>query len=773
MFFLLPSPKSIELTRKKNGQKLAYTIELSYNIFNYFSEGVLQMGKNATKIIALVLVLSMLLVLVPCASATTGDEVRAAKKVISVVYDDSGSMFGDRWVYANYAMQALTALLNTQDDLYITYMSEPSVAKSVDLANLNSAVSDIRNWNHSSGTPGEALDTAKKKLDSLSESDRSAQFWLMILTDGEINMSSAIQEKLNSFKGSQMSNGSVLNVVYLAMGSGAIPADADEKHGLYTFQAENHNAITNTMTDIANLVSSRLNVDKVTQAGNTAVSFKSDLPLYSISVLTQQSSAFVVEAASQEEKLNIDRNIELNATEPFGNTQTQLYGNAAVINRTDSTGANQLIQAGTYTITFSEPVDISNLVIQYEPAIGMKMILEKDGIKLNDVSSLKSGDKVNVELIPVIPGTDQPISASSLPKDISWQVEYIVDSNVEDTRDGQRLSGITLLPGDNIIRGTMQLPGFAPSVSDLYFPVSEFVYDLGIQADQPDDLSYYRSTSGNGSNNGGHITFHITNEGIPLTKDQQKDLDVKLKVDSIHCDNSAVEGFLNRFGKIPANCNLKQNDDGSYSLIPKPAVPFTAFLTMAGVYTVTVNIDTEPGITATGTFTLIPRLEDWKELGGLVATLLLLLYLIYIIFIKYKFTGQTVCYQAYKLRYDGSGMELVNDAAVTTLSPLKNILSLKRASETKFYGLTLQAGPDGTVIVTGKSIAKLVSNYKASGMDPKISLDAIAGSMQATQRTRGDKTERVASDQVLSAKRPVYFRTEATDTTIWCLHLMK
>ena len=100
-------------------------------------------------------------------------------------------------------------------------------------------------------------------------------------------------------------------------------------------------------------------------------------------------------------------------------------------------------------------------------------------------------------------------------------------------------------------------------------------------------------------------------------------------------------------------------------------------------------------------------------------------------------------------------------------------MSLKRASETKFYGLTLQAGPDGTVIVTGKSIAKLVSNYKASGMDPKISLDAIAGSMQATQRTRGDKTERVASDQVLSAKRPVYFRTEATDTTIWCLHLMK
>jgi hypothetical protein len=51
---------------------------------------------------------------------------KAAKKIISVVYDDSGSMWdaNDSWAAANYAMQAFAALLNADDEMYITYMSD-------------------------------------------------------------------------------------------------------------------------------------------------------------------------------------------------------------------------------------------------------------------------------------------------------------------------------------------------------------------------------------------------------------------------------------------------------------------------------------------------------------------------------------------------------------------------------------------------------------------------------------------------------------------------
>ena len=732
------------------------------------------MKRVLSRFFALILGFCMLLTMLPAVSANTGDEGRAAKKIISVSYDDSTSMLGDRWVHTNYATQALTALLNTQDELYITYMSDPLNAHNVNLTNMESSVATIRNrTNSSDSTDGRALDTAKAKLDSISETDKSVQFWLIIFTDGDINSYGNLMDRITEFKGSVMSNGSTLNVVYLAMGASSTRGkDVDDrKNAMYGFDADNDAQITQTMSDVANLISGRITADNVRQVNETTISFESKLPLYNISVLTQGSAASVTVAEAPEEALTIDRNIALSARDPFGKVSTQLLGNAAVITGAVSSGVSRIIPAGSYTITFSEPVNAQNLVVQYEPAIGMDMNIYKDGILLSSTDSIYAGDQVDIELIPVIPGTNQQISDSDLPKGISWRIEQILGSTVADAADGQKLMGVTLSAGDNHIRGTMQLPGFAPSTANMIIFAEEFVLDLGIQAEQPDPLSFYRTT-GKDKGNAGQITFRITNEGVPLPKEKLKELDLRLSVDSVDCDNSKVEGFLNRFGKIPANCDLKQNDDGSYTLTPKPIVPFTAFLTMAGDYTVTVSIDSDPGITAVGTFTMVPQLSDWIELAGLVISILLLLYLIYILFIKYKFPNQTVRYQAYKLRYDGGGIEL-NDTSVLSLSPMKNIFSLKRASETTFRGLTLQAGPDGMILVTGKSIAKKVTHYKASSMDPKLALRSIADSMQSTTRTRGGKTERTAGDQPLSKQRPVYFRSNETDKTIWCLYLMK
>ncbi len=45
------------------------------------------------------------------------------RKIVSVVYDDSGSMRSqDRWANANYAMQMFCGMLNSEDQLYVTYM---------------------------------------------------------------------------------------------------------------------------------------------------------------------------------------------------------------------------------------------------------------------------------------------------------------------------------------------------------------------------------------------------------------------------------------------------------------------------------------------------------------------------------------------------------------------------------------------------------------------------------------------------------------------------
>ena len=55
------------------------------------------------------------------------------KKVVAILYDDSGSMrvdqhknYKDKWFYANYAFQIFTGLFNSDDEILLTFMSKPN-----------------------------------------------------------------------------------------------------------------------------------------------------------------------------------------------------------------------------------------------------------------------------------------------------------------------------------------------------------------------------------------------------------------------------------------------------------------------------------------------------------------------------------------------------------------------------------------------------------------------------------------------------------------------
>ena len=726
------------------------------------------MRTTCRRLFAILLCLSLLCSLAVTAFADTGTEARVPKKIISVVYDDSGSMSGDRWVYTNYAMQALTALLNEQDELYITYMSQPTTVTTMALNNVEGAVQEIRDWNQSSDTPGESLDTAKAQLDSINETDASTQFWLFVMTDGSIDGIHDLQNKMDSFQGAPMSNGSTLNVVYLAMGAGAIPLQSGGS--LYAFAPGDNEAITAAMGDISNLISGRITAD-VKKVDDQTYTFSSDLPLYSISVLSQQSSATVTGAKTSESSLNLYRNIPLDASDPFGDTDLKLFGSAAVLNLRGASGENQVIPAGSYTITFSEPVDINDLTIQYEPAIGLKAVITRDGVEITDPSQLAVGDKVSIEMIPVIPGTDEEIDPSALPANISWRIEYEVDDSVVASNDSNELSDVEILLGRNMVRGIMQIPGFAPSVYEIYFEQNQIIYNFGLEVDQPDPLSYYRKNIGDGSIEGGSVTFWLTNDGQRMTREQINQSGAELIITDIVCDNSNVTGFMHRIGKMLAGAKLIENADGSYTLQPTGKIAFTSFMTMAGDYTVQVSLEGDPSITADGQFTLVPQLSDWLDLLILILILILLIYLIYIIFIKYKFKGQTVRYEAYRVQGDGTGVEMRGSARSLDLKPLSGHLLLPtRACYVNFQGLKLEAGPDGMITVTGKSIAKRVALYGASGSDPTESLDTILATMRSTVKKDG---KREASDQTLSSRRPLYFRSTETDKLVWCLYIKK
>ena len=161
-----------------------------------------------------------LLVLFPIArTSSVHAESLRSKKVVSVVYDDSGSMSGSNWPYANYAMQTFVAMLNDDDELYITYMSNPGKAEKINTDDLLSAVTDIRNHQDSGDTPYESVQTAMNQLESVKDTNANTQYWLVVFTDGGYNGSTPgdtteVERDLDDFSSKKMANETTPQIMY-------------------------------------------------------------------------------------------------------------------------------------------------------------------------------------------------------------------------------------------------------------------------------------------------------------------------------------------------------------------------------------------------------------------------------------------------------------------------------------------------------------------------------------------------------------------------------
>lgn len=696
--------------------------------------------------------------------AKVGDEVKAAKKIISVVYDDSGSMFGNSWVYANYAMQSLAALLNEKDELYITYMSSPETVVETDLSDVGKVVSNIREWSESGTTPGKTIKTAAKKLQSISEKDASTQFWLVVMTDGKISgLSKSLQKTLNSYKGKTMSNSSALNVVYLGMGSKAEKISEDKAGGLYSYRSKTDQEIFSAMFEVANLISGRFSATGIKQIDSKTIQFSSPLPLYSISVLSQSSDAIVEKAYTTEAQLDINRNILLDATDIAKSSQLRLFGNASVINKMDSSGSAQVVPAETYTLKFSKKVDVDDLLIQYEPAIGINVSISSNGIEIEDLSKIIIGDSVEVAVTPVVPGTKTALSSGDLPEGLSWKIEYIVNQKEQASTDSTKLAVSEIKEGENIIRASMLIPGYAPIVFEEDFDLEKIVYNFSIETVQPDPLKYYRKNLNKGSEQGQNLGFYVANDGVRLTKNQLSALGVTLDLNGVSCDNSMISGFLKRMGTLQPECVLELADDGKFEIVPKKKLAFTSFLLRAGKYTVDVSLSSDNSINAQGFFEIVAKNSDILDLLWLILSILAILYVLRII-TKPKFHGEAINYELYKINSEGHGVpQRLFDCK--TLNITKGLFRLSK-SKMKFYGYEIVAGPGKTIFVSERSIAKNCYSYGTSAANPANRLASIARGLFKTEQPDGSKT---AQDISLGEGQKLYLRASKGDPYITCI----
>ena len=707
-----------------------------------------------TGLLLLVLLLASALL---CPLSAKAEEQSSTKKIISVVYDDSGSMKNDgitSWASANYAMQAFAALLNEQDQMYITYMSDimngKKEAVEIDLINTEAAVKQIREDDRAfDETPVEAVDVAMEKLLSVQNEDENTQFWLIILTDGVMLQYDSnhvdIQDAVDDYAGTEMCNGSTVYITYMGIGNAAM-ISGDPSDGVNVVSAGNN--IVPALSDIANKVSGRMVFEEsqIGQKDGKTITVHSEIPLYAVSVFSQGSNT-KVEQASAEKKLDVKRNVELKYPEPkYGAvTDTSLFGNAALI-----TNGDKVIQPGDYEIVFSEDVALENTVIMYQPAIKMAAEMKRNGVKVDNPEDLALGDVVDIELIPTNPETGEVIEDSKLPAGILWTVSYQVDDQTVDESDGRILTGVAVQEGSNKIVGTMQIPNYAPNRQTIDFiPARNINY--GITVNQPDQVTFARGKLGLDGAEGDVVTFQITDDGVPMSKEELNG--VSLKIVDTEVDDSGVKGFLNRFGMKTASPGIKQNDDGTFTLYPKFSV-IPAFLIKAGTYTVTVAVDADTSVQAVGTFEIVPSLTDWADLVPVIIGLLILLYLIYILFFKAKFDGQTLKIQVYVAAGPmGGGKLLTTEGDEVVLKKFGgDLFAPKNACTRSVSGIRVIADGSGGAYIKKRTVASYEA-YGNAGANPLHNFSGVVGSLK---QVKGK--EDLIPDMVSLGSLPFYLK---------------
>ncbi len=410
------------------------------------------------------------------------------KKIVSVVYDDSGSMVGSsnaKWAYASYAMQTFCALLNSEDQLYITYMSEVynpvNATKKIDLSDdkIQSSVDSIRKHFGSSGTPYEAVEIAKEKLRNVNETDPYTQYWLVVITDGVFASSSATitQQYMNndfeSFVGETMANGTRPQVTYMAIGDDVIAPDENTEKGIFVDTASRAEQITECMKDIADKISGRTRLDasEITQVDSKTIRVQSDIPLLNIAVLAQTTGAKLTKAKYEGGgDLTVKRSVSVKYPESSGMaTDKNLYGGAFLVN-----GGGDTIDSGTYLLEFDSDISVDSLVIMFEPALEIRIVVSCNGVELKDISELnncRAGDKISVSYKIFEVGTDNEISLDILPKGSSCEITLSEDGKVVERADGKDMTieEFELDELDTQIKASVIIPGFNPI---------EFVFDF-------------------------------------------------------------------------------------------------------------------------------------------------------------------------------------------------------------------------------------------------------------------------------------------------------
>lgn len=227
--------------------------------------------KKLISILAVVLLLSTLLsTLSVSAASETTPRANNTKRIIHIVFDNSGSMYEKAtpmsWCQALYAMEVFAAMMNPQDEMKIYPLHGFTIGKGTGatysedspLRITQNNSNDIRNIYTPApgGTPINAVSKAGDALNKVS----GAEKWLIVLTDGAFtggNLSSTLSKYTPN-----------MNVVYLGFGEAKAPSGV-ATNGNYKYIAQTASQGKDVLSKLTGICNSIFGRDVLPNQGKT------------------------------------------------------------------------------------------------------------------------------------------------------------------------------------------------------------------------------------------------------------------------------------------------------------------------------------------------------------------------------------------------------------------------------------------------------------------------------------------------------------------------
>ena len=413
---------------------------------------------------------------------------QSIKKIISIVYDDSGSMDNkdEDWAYASYSIQNLIGLINNGDELNVVKMSKPTTSITFDISNSQSrinAINETKNWRAKGNTPFTAVETAVDWLKNKKQEYRNSNatsYYLIIITDGEFgtNYPSNMNSYLNDLK-TTMAN-SKYEGIFVAIGNNVpnyTKKDWTSIKENYLIESSNSNDIINAMFKTSGLIlgQGNKNTELDITTKDNSISFNSYFPL----------KKFII--YEQNQNINI-KNITLNEIEASitNDFNTTYPGNKNITSRIihiEEKNSNY-IPPGKIAIDFDSKIDISNnkLKILVEPAVNVELkALDKSGKIIDNLNNYSFKEN---ELVDFIAYVTSSIDNSKIDL-TNWadilEGELIINNKTTkltyNKKDNTFYGTATISAYNNLTYATINLPGYFRTKSNIINIYSKDIID--------------------------------------------------------------------------------------------------------------------------------------------------------------------------------------------------------------------------------------------------------------------------------------------------------